>query len=731
MRAAVSLVVLLLAVPAAFAQPAPVAVPSTHIDYMTAHLSRVVDAMHVEQPIDLDGVLDEPVWTLATPATDFVQWEPHPGEPASARTEARFLFDDRNLYVGVWCYDPHPEGIIVNELKEDFAGQEGDGFTLFLDTINDHRSGLMFAINPGGARRDSEIFNDGDQNNQDWDGVWDAQATITDQGWFAEMVIPLKTLRFKKPASHEWGLNMTRRLRRTNEDSHWSPLPRRFRVFKASLAGTLRGFDGHDQGRNFTVKPYVTAGPAQNRVGGVLGSSFDRDGGVDLKYALTPSSKLDVTYRTDFSQVEADQQQVNLTRFSVFFPEKREFFLENRDMFNFGVRGGGAGGSSNNLLPFFSRKIGLSATGTPIPILGGARVTGKTRSFDVGAVAMRTEATETTPANAFLVGRVRKMLFRNSWLGAIATNRDSTRADDFNRVFGIDSNIQVKQKLDITSYWLRSVTPARTDGQDASAMNVSWRDNDYNVTAQYEQVQANFNPEVGFIRRRDNDHYALTANVLPRLHNAYVRNLTLGVGADYYAKWRGDMQTRQQDLSAGMAFHNSSTVNYKVTHNWERLAEPFAIRSNVSIPVGDFDFTQQELNFSLDRSRRFSGGGSVLWGDFWGGTQQSATVTLDLKPTYRLNIDANYTVNRVKLPEGDFTTHLIVTRALYAFTTHLFLNSFVQYNADTKQVSTNVRFNFLYRPLSDLYVVFNDRHDSAGQLLERALVVKLTRLFSF
>lgn len=731
MREVVCLLLLLCAAPLALAQSTTVATPAAPIDYTTAHLSRVVDALQVDRPIDLDGVLDEPAWAVAKPATDFVQWEPHPGEPASARTEARFLYDDRNLYVGVWCYDPHPEGIIVNELKEDFAGQEGDGFTLFLDTINDHRSGLMFAINPGGARRDSEVFNDGDQNNQDWDGVWDAQARITDQGWFAEMVIPLKTLRFKTPASHEWGLNMTRRLRRTNEDSHWSPLPRRFRVFKASLAGTLRGFDGHAQGRNFTVKPYVTAGPAQNRVGGVLDSTFDRDGGVDLKYALTPSSKLDVTYRTDFSQVEADQQQVNLTRFSVFFPEKREFFLENRDMFNFGVRGGGSGGSSNNLLPFFSRKIGLSATGTPIPILGGARVTGKSRSFDVGAVAMRTEATETTPANAFLVGRVRRMLFRNSWLGAIATNRDSTRAGDFNRVFGIDSNIQVKQKLDITSYWLRSVTPGRTTGQDASAMNVSWRDNNYNVTAQYEQVQTNFNPEVGFIRRRDNDHYALTVNVLPRLHNAYVRNLTFGAGADYYAKWRGDMQTRQQDVSAGLAFHNSSTVNYKVTHNWERLAEPFAIRSNVRIPLGDFDFTQHEVNFNLDRSRRFSGGGSVLWGGFWGGDQQSASLTLDLKPTYRLNIDASYTVNHVTLPQGDFTTHLVVTRALYAFTTHLFLNSFVQYNADTKQVSTNVRFNFLYRPLSDLYVVFNDRHDSTGQLLERAVVVKLTRLFSF
>ena len=723
-----------LAAPAAFAQGAPPALPAlpvNHVDYTTAHRDRVVTALHIDEPVHVDGVLDEPMWTRVAPATDFLQWEPHPGEPASARTEARFLYDARNLYVGVWCYDPHPEGIIVNELKEDFAGQEGDGFTLFLDTLNDDRSGLMFAINPGGARRDSEAFNDGDQLNQDWDGVWDAQAYITSEGWFAEMVIPLKTLRFKTPPSSEWGLNMTRRLRRMNEDSHWSPLPRRFRVFRSSLAGTLRGLEGLDQGRNLTVKPYVTAGPSQHRVAGALNSAFDFDGGADLKYALTPSSKLDVTFRTDFSQVEADQQQVNLTRFSVFFPEKREFFLENRDLFNFGVRGGGAGGTANNLLPFFSRKIGLSATGTPIPILGGARVSGKTRSYDVGLVAMRTESTATTPANTFLVGRLRKMLFTNSWIGAIATNRDSSRAGDFNRVFGLDANLQLRQKLDITSYWLRSVTPGLSSGDGAKAVNVSWRDNDYNLTAQYEQVQANFNPEVGFIRRRDNDHYAVTAGVLPRLHNRHVRNLNFGAGADYYAQWQGDLQTRQQDVSAGLAFHNSSTVTYKVTHNWERLAEPFAIRSNVAIPVGDFEFTKQEMTFSLDRSRRISGGGSVIWGGFWGGEQTSAVITLDLKPTYRLNMDVNYTVNRVALPDGAFTTHLVVTRALYAFTTHLFLNSFVQYNADTRQLSSNVRFNFLYRPLSDLYVVFNDRHDTTGLLLERALVVKLTRLLSF
>ncbi len=731
MREAVCVLIVCLTVPAAFAQNGPAAATTNPIDYATAHRDRVVDAVRIDESVHLDGVLDEPVWARAMPATDFIQWEPRPGQPASARTEARFLYDARNLYVGVWCYDPHPEGIIVNELREDFAGQEGDGFTLFLDTLDDHQSGLMFAINPGGARRDSEIFNDGDQYNADWDGVWDAQARITGDGWFAEMVIPLKTLRFKNPASHEWGLNMTRRLRRTNEDSHWSPLPRRFRVFKASLAGTLRGLDGLDPGRNLSVKPYVTAGPRQNRVAGGVTSTMDLDGGVDLKYALTPSSKLDLTYRTDFSQVEADQQQVNLTRFSVFFPEKREFFLENRDLFNFGVRGGGAGGATTNLLPFFSRKIGLSATGTPIPIVGGARVSGKTRSLDVGLVAMRTESTATTPANTFLVGRLRKVLFTNSWIGAITTNRDSTRPGDFNRVVGFDSNIQLRQKLDVTSYWLHSATPGVSSGDGAKSVNVSWRDNDYSLSAQYEQVQANFNPEVGFIRRRDNDHYAVNAGVLPRLRNRYVRNLNFAAGADYYARWRGDLQTRQQDLSAGMAFHNSSTVGYTVTHNWERLAEPFGIRSNVAIPVGDFEFTQQELNFSLDRSRRLSGGGKALWGGFWGGNQRSGVLTLDLKPTYRLNLDVNYSVNRVTLPQGDFTTHLVVTRALYAFTTHLFLNSFVQYNADTHQLSSNVRFNFLYRPLSDLYVVVNDRHDTTGQLLERALVVKLTRLLSF
>lgn len=702
------------------------------IDYATAHLERVVDAVRSDEPMQVDAVLDEPAWMRARPATDFIQWEPRPGQPASEVTEARFVYDSRNLYVGVWCYDSRPEGIIVNELKEDFAGQEGDGFTLFLDTLGDRRSGLMFAINPAGARRDSEIFNDGDQNNQDWDGVWEAKARITSEGWFAEMVIPLKTLRFKSPASPEWGMNMTRRLRRANEDSHWSPLPRRYRVFKASLAGTLRGFDDLDQGRNLTVKPYVRAGPRESFSPGTVTSAFDFDAGLDLKYALTPSVKLDLSYRTDFSQVEADQQQVNLTRFSVFFPEKREFFLENRDLFNFGVRGGGAGGSGNNLLPFFSRQIGLSASGTPIPIIGGARVSGKARTYDIGLVAMRTEATDATPANTFLVGRLKKTLFTNSWIGTIVTNRNSTHPGDYNRVVGIDANVQLLQKLDVTSYWLHSQTPGVADGDAAKAVGVSWRDNDFTVSGQYEQVQAHFNPEVGFVRRRDNDHYAANVTVLPRIRHKYIRNFNVTAGADYYAKWRGGVETRQQDISGSAQFHNSSSITYKATHNWDRLIEPFDIRADVSIPVGDYDYMQQEVNFSLDRSRRASGGGRVIWGEFWDGHQTSAGVTLDLKPSHRLNLDVNYTVNKVTLPQGHFTTHLIVTRGLYAFSTHLFLNSFLQYNADTHQFSSNVRFNFLYRPLSDLYVVFNDRRDTtSGRLLERALTVKLTNLISF
>ena len=401
---------------------------TTQVDYDTARFDKVVTAIRIDEEISLDGHLDEAAWDIAIPATDFAQQFPRPGEPSRNRTEARFLYDDDNLYVGAILYNVNPDNIVINELTEDFNQGQSDAIGVVLDTLGDQRSGFVFFVNPAGARKDGQIANDGQSDNFDWDGVWDVGVSQNGEGWIAEFRIPFKTLRFSNSPSQEWGLQMDRRVSDQREDSHWSPLPVRYRATRVSMAGTLRGLEGIRQGRNLKVKPFAVAGFTQTRAGGdPLGdwnTGQNYDGGLDLKYGITQSLTLDATYRTDFAQVEVDQQQVNLTRFNLFFPEKREFFLENAGTFNFGPR------RERDLIPFFSRRIGLSDQGTPIPIVGGARVTGQIGRYDVGVLTMKTESTATTPSNTYTVGRVKQNLLTNSWIGALVTNRDSTVAGD-------------------------------------------------------------------------------------------------------------------------------------------------------------------------------------------------------------------------------------------------------------------------------------------------------------
>jgi hypothetical protein len=396
-------------------------------DYEAARLSKLATAVRITDEISLDGRLDEPVWQTAPAATDFYQWQ-RPGVLATEQTEARFLYDDDNLYVGVIMWDSDIGGRVVNELKEDFNFRDTDGITVLIDTLHDRRSGFTFGTNPAGAKRDGQLSNDGGQNN-DFDTVWDVKVSVNEDSWIAEYVIPFKSLRFRDIPQQEWGLNLSRRVLRKNEESMWSPIPVRFTAIKISLAGTLRGIENVRQGRNLKVKPYAAAGITQVRTGNEMQTMRsltrlnDYDGGVDLKYGITPSLTFDTTYHTDFAQVEVDQQQVNLTRFNLFFPEKRDFFLENAGTFNFGTANT-FGANASNLVPFFSRRIGLSASGTPIPIVGGARLSGQAGRYDLGFLMMKTDEFGGTPSNNYAVGRVKRNLLTRSSVGAIFTNRE-------------------------------------------------------------------------------------------------------------------------------------------------------------------------------------------------------------------------------------------------------------------------------------------------------------------
>ena len=718
-------VLCLIGVLPAFPQAAP-------IDYEAVRLQRIATAARIHEKISLDGRLEEPAWKLAVPLTGFTQREPKPGQPSPERTEVRILYDDDNLYVGVECFDSDAAHMVVTELKEDFSVTENDGITVIIDSLHDRRSGFALGANPSGAKRDSQITND-NQSNNDWDGVWDVKVSRNPQGYAAEFMIPFKTLRFSDAPSQEWGFNVSRRILRLNEESHWSPVPFRYRGPRIGSAGTLTGLEGIHQGRNLKIKPFLTAGFTESR--------NEYDGGVDAKFSLTPSLTLDTTYRTDFAQVEVDQQQVNLTRFNLFFPEKRDFFLENSGIFSVGAGGSSSFGGNTNLSPFFSRRIGLSAGGARIPIAGGARVTGRVNRYDVGFLAMKTERLGSTPSNNFAVGRVKRNFLKNSWIGGLVTNRDSTIPGDYNRVYGADAYFQFYDRLEFDSYLLGSGTPNRTGRNQARKFAAAWRDDELVIAAEYNSVQTSFNPEMGFIRRRDVTNYSGDFSWLPRLKNSRtIRNLVFTASMDYYQNpERKKVETRTHGMTVGAQFLNGGSITLNVEETFDRLANDFLIRSkrlghpsDLPIPAGDYKYLRYTTRFSTNQRRRISGTGTINLGEFWKGHRKTFTGGLGLKPNYHFTLDLNLDHNKANLPNGSFATDLVGARFVYAFSPRAFLDAFFQYNADTHLVSSNIRFNIIHHPLSDLYLVYNDsRYTRNGQPVERAFMIKLTNLFNF
>ncbi len=643
----------------AYAQIAPDPFSPVVVDYEAARLDRVVTAVRITEAISLDGALDEAAWELAIPATEFVQRRPNPGAVSAEHTEARFLFDEDNLYVGVICYDSDAANIVVNELEEDFNYVGGDIFTVAIDSLHDLQSGFLFTTNPAGAKADFQtspgVFN------ADWDGVWDVQVRRNSEGWIAEFVIPFKTLRFASSTSQEWGINMNRNILRINEESDWSPIPVRFDLSRVSQYGTLQGLENIRQGRNLKVTPFVTAGFTQVRPSddpfGDFDSDSDYDGGVDLKYSLTPSLTLDATYRTDFAQVEVDQQQVNLTRFNLFFPEKRDFFLENAGTFAFG--------GGDNLVPFFSRRIGLSSQGTPIPIVGGTRVTGQVGPYDAGFLMMKTQSQGQTPSNNYLVGRLKRRFLTNSWVGGMVTGRESEVDGDYNRVYGVDMHLQFYERLEFDSFFLRSDTPSLSGGNQARQFEVAWRDDELIVAAGYNEIQTNFNPEVGFVRRGDNTHYRGDVSWNPLIESSPLfRNLVMALAFNYYEGGATEeIETREEGLNLGIRFENNGSVDFQVIRTFDRLREPFPIHPSVSIRQGDYGYTGYAATASSNPGGKISGNGSVEWGEFWSGRRQSFTGGVSWKPNVNFKTDIEYTRNQVNLAEGKFTSDLVPKQA--------------------------------------------------------------------
>jgi hypothetical protein len=698
---------------------------------------RVTAVFIEEKRIQIDGELNEPEWDLGEPVTDFIQSEPLQGRPATEQTEVRILYDSRNLYLGAHCFDSQgPAGLVARELTRDFSPRDNDVFQVVIDTFDDNRSAFAFGTNPRGAKRDMQTGGDGQSFNSEWDAIWHVRTKITDEGWQAEFAIPFRSLRFRPVKDQLWGINFERRIRRKSESTHWAPIPQPYFVYRVSLAGSLNGVSDVRQGRNLYVKPYLSAPLFRAENDDV---DFKPDAGLDVKYGINSGLTLDLTLNTDFSQVEADDAQINFTRFSLYFPEKREFFLENREIFEFGNTGirtsrrrrrGGLSRPGNDLIPFFSRRIGIEEDQL-IPILGGGRVTGRAGHFRLGLISMQTAEFEEIPSTNFTVARVRRDLFENSDVGAIFVNKKEV-GDHFNRTYGVDANFRFFDYLELSSYLLGTDTSGLEGKSGAGFARVAWRDRLFDVEASHISIQDNFNAEVGFVPRvgirKSRGQFGLTPRPEGRI--PWVREFNPSIDVNYITNQEGELDTREVTGRFMVEFNDSSRLSIGKRSTFERLFEEDEVLDEI-LPAGDYNYGEFSASYSSDRSRLFSGSAQWRNGGYYHGERKAYGFGLGIFPSSQFGVDLFWDHVDVSFPGQDLETDLLSTRVDYSFNTRMFLSGLIQYSSQDGFVASNIRFRWIHSPLSDFYLVYNERRLPEGEVIERALIAKLTYLFSF
>ncbi len=699
-------------------------------------------ATRTETEVKLDGILDDEVWKIAPSVSGFIQTEPRESEAASEDTEVRIAFDGDSLYIAAYCHDREPDKVIVAALRKDFKEDEQDSFGVALDTFKDRRNGYIFYTNPEGAKADQQFANEGREVNASWDAVWWVATRRVADGWIAEIRIPFKALRFEPSERATWGINFSRRIRRKNELTYWSLIPRAYTFARMSLGGDLIGLDAGTPGRDLRLKPYV-AGSTVRPTGG----TFDQSGdiGVDFKGALTSSLTLDATVNPDFAQAEADEQQVNLTQFSQFFPEKRDFFLENSGVFYVGDAGRNnrvnpTPTPDEDLLPFFSRSIGLAPDGTPIPITAGARLTGRLGGFTVGGLFAHTKAASKQPANLWGVLRLRRNILKNSDVGAIFMTRDATSRDnDYNRVYGLDATIRFPGNIDWSTYGLSSQSPRRQGGQSAFRTSLNREGNFLHAKGGIMHIDPQFNDELGYLKRVGIRKTFTDIGVRPRppsLKKLGVRELHPHIVWNYFNDLDGKFLAKRMHSGLSVFLNNGGFFEYSANPQADTLARPFKIHRNfAAIPAGFYDWHVHQFKLNSDPSRKVSLNLDVGKGGLWNGRQFSVSPQLRFRPSYRFFVSAGLSRTKVDLDplNAHFVQSLLTVRTNYSFSRNMFLDALIQYDYDQKLRSTNIRFNFIHRPLSDLYVVYNEQSFDTPEAPAsgRSLVVKFTRMVSF
>jgi hypothetical protein len=722
---------LVLVVSSASAQPPPAEV--------------TVRAVRTAVPLRIDGRLDEEIYGATEPISDFLQQEPDEGKPATENTDAWVFFDEDNVYVSARCWDTHPERRVANEMRRDTSQlRQNDTFAVLFDTFHDRRNGYLFYANPIGGLADSQITDEGPPN-VDWNTVWNVKTGRFDGGWTIEMAIPFKSLRYQPGREQTWGINLRRVVRWKNEWSYLTQVPRALTTFrgilKVSSAATLVGLEAPSGSRNLELKPYVLAGTTtDNTALPPLANDFSRRVGGDVKYGVTQNLTADLTINTDFAQVEVDEQQVNLTRFNLFFPEKRDFFLEGLGIFAFAGRAsaGLAAGSGDAPYLFFSRRIGLDG-GRVTPLRAGGRLTGKVAGFTLGALNVQTgdEKITGTGEETFTVLRAKRDILRRSSIGGMFTHRSSTPGRvGSNEGFGLDANFSFYQNLRVDTYVAATRTAGR-GGDDLSYRGFfDYNGDRYGVQAERLVVEPNFLPEIGFLRRTDMRRNFGLLRFSPRPANlTQVRKFVAQTSLTYLTNNQNRLDTREINASFQTELTNSDLVTVGVIDSFERLIRPFNVATGVNIPVGLYNFHNIQLSYAGGQQRRTSGTVVYEAGKFYSGDRQTIAVNAArMQITPQISLEPSLSLNFVDLPEGSFTATVVRSRATYTVTPRMFVSGIVQYNSTTTSAGSNLRLRWEYAPGSELFVVYTDDYDTESRLgitplRNRAFVIKVNRLF--
>lgn len=719
---------------------------STDPTPVSAVASRVTEA-----PV-IDGRLDDALWAGLPVMSRFIQREPSDGNPATEPTEVRLGYDDEALYVGVWAFDSQPGGIVSGEAIRDYEVTDADAVLLVFDTYRDQQNGFVFGTTPAGIEYDGQVANQGSGGgfflggggnsqqrfqagagggfNKNWDGSWEVASSRDGEGWYAEFRIPFSTLRYGDD-TEAWGFNVSRRVRRLNEESFWSPVPREFDIYRLDFAGDLTGLEPPFR-RLATITPYVLASTARNYEAGETAFQEDAEVGGEAKFQVTQGLTLDLTVNTDFAQVEVDDQQVNLTRFSLLFPEKRPFFLENAGLFTVG--GGGAD-------LFFSRRIGIS-DGQPVPIHGGGRVSGKIAGLNLGLLHIQTGGLEegpvtVQPGNAYSVARVAKELPNRSQVGGLFVSRDGDPSGDYNRTYAVDGQVGIGDQFTLTSFVAKTDTPELEGSDEAWDVTAGWSSRAFRTNATIREIGENFNPEVGFLPRDGHRYYQvfgmyyirpskILREIRPHVSYYTYRSRRSGVeeGFEETGRWHIDTHWAWPD---GMELHTGA--NY-VT---EGLYEPFTVPgTEVTVPIGTYDTWEGQVVFNTNRSSPVVLDSRLTWGGFLSGDRMGGEANLTFRQGARFSTTLRLAYNDVELQEGDFTATLAGVRFGYFFTPRIYVQSLIQYSDQIDTWSANARLGWLNTAGTGLFIVYNEVQgiESLSGPLGRSLFIKFTRQFN-